>query len=80
MVEKVFNILHRIKIESIFNSSKEYTFVSITFVNIKCQNLGDIMFGRHTYIYVKIKQHTYSNLYLLKYIKEYVIILHFIIF
>ncbi len=31
-------------------------------------------------MYVKKKQHTYGYLYLLKYIKDYVIILNFIMF
>ncbi len=35
---------------------------------------------RNRYIYVKMKQYTYSDLYLLNYKKEYVIILNFIIF
>ncbi len=45
----------------------------ITFVEIKCQNMAKNNVPSSfsiTYIYVNVKQHTYSDLYLLKYIKE----------
>lgn len=45
-----------------------------TFVKIKCENVGKMIIviqsNRYRPIYVKRKQHIYSDVYLLKYINE----------
>ncbi len=57
-----------IYIKGILNASKVCIFTLTTSVKIKCHNSTVIQLNR--YIYLEMKQHAYSDLYLLKYIKE----------
>lgn len=72
--EKIFRCRRRIKVqESLLNASKVFALM-FYIVKIQCQIIGErmkkIIHQNNRYVYLKIKQHTYSDLCLLKYKKK----------